>query len=196
MARFSPVIARHVPEGFDLWPVSGGGDTWLRLDGTAGPDDVGTALCTLYLHSGGGEARTAADAVHELIGFDTLFGSGGLLLEGGDGVRVEPRGGELFEWRDWVNALHRAPVDLGRPPAPWVEYVGDVIRVWADRGRDVPHVDLSRGALPAMLRAAQRDLADFLGPLRRWAGVHSPRQVELLVACVDAGLQITEPLPL
>ena len=197
MARFSPVIARYAPENFDLWPVSGGNGTWLHLNGAVDQDDVGSALCAMYLDSGGGDARTAAAAVHELIGFDTLFGRGGLLLDGGDGVRAEPGGSDLFEWRTWLDALHGAPVVLGHPPAPWVEYVGeDVIRVWVDEGRDVPHVDLPRSALPAMLRAAQRDLVDFLGPLRSWAGVHSPHQVELLVASVDASLQITEPLPL
>lgn len=197
MVRFSPVITRSAPETFDLWPVSGGTGGWLHLDGTVGQDEVGSVLCTMYLDSGGRDARTAAAAVHELIGFDTLYGRGGLLLDGGGGVRAEPGGTDLFEWRTWLHALHRAPVDLGDPPAPWVEYVGvDVVRVWVDEGRDVPHVDLSRTVLPAMLRAAQRDLVDFLGPLRSWAGVHSPHQAELLVASVDAGLQITEPLPL
>ncbi|MFI9008475.1 hypothetical protein ACIGNX_14715 [Actinosynnema sp. NPDC053489] len=197
MARFSPVIARNAPENFDLWPVSGGDGPWVHLDGTVDHDDVGAVLCAMYLDSGGGAARTADAAVHELIGFDTLFGRGGLLLDGGDGVRAEPGGSDLCEWRTWLHALHRAPVDLGHPPAPWVEYVADdVVRVWVDEGRDVPHVDVPQRALPAMLRAAQRDLVDFLGPLRSWAGVHSPRQVELLVASVDAGLQITEPLPL
>ncbi len=197
MTRFSPVIARYAPESFDLWPVSGGNGAWLHLNGAVDQDEVGTALCAMYLHSGGGDARTADAAVHELIGFDTLFGRGGLLVDGGDGVRVEPAGSDLFEWRTWLDVLHRAPVVLGHPPAPWVEHVDEgVIRVWVDVGRDAPHVDLPRTALPAMLRAAQRDLVDFLGPLRSWAGVHSPDQVELLVASVDAGLQITEPLPL
>ncbi|MEU4442312.1 hypothetical protein AB0K14_05745 [Actinosynnema sp. NPDC050801] len=197
MARFSPVIARYVPENFDLWPVAGGNGPWLHLDGTVDHDEVGAVLCTLYLHSGGRGARNADAAVHELIGFDSLFARGGLLLDGDDGVRAEPGGTDLFEWRTWLGALHRAPVDLGHPPAPRVEYVGeDVVRVWVDEGLDVPHVDLPRRALPAMLRAAQRDLVDFLGPLRGWAGVHSPHQAELLVASVDAGLQITEPLPL
>lgn len=212
MARFSPVIARYAPENFDLWPVSGGDGTWLRLDGTLGQDDVGAVLCTMYLdsrypHGGGAPAETVDAAVHELIGFDVLFGRGGLLLDDdGDGddsdggvcgVRVEPGGSDLFEWRTWLGALHRASVDLGRPPAPWVEYPDDdVVRVWVDEGRDVPHVDVPRSALPAMLRAAQRDLVDFLGPLRTWAEAHSPHQAELLVASVDAGLQITEPLPI
>ncbi|MEU4746509.1 hypothetical protein AB0G02_39470, partial [Actinosynnema sp. NPDC023658] len=132
MVRFSPVIARYAPENFDLWPVSGGDDAWLRLDGTVDLDEVGAVLCALYLDSGGRDAPDAAAAVHELIGFDTLFGRGGLLLDGGDGVCAEPGGSELFEWRTWLAALHRAPVDLGHPPAPRVEYVGaDVVRVWA-----------------------------------------------------------------
>ncbi|MCE6999003.1 hypothetical protein LZG04_29995 [Saccharothrix sp. S26] len=119
--------------------------------------------------------------------------SGGLLLDGGDGVRVEPGGIDLFAWRTWLDAPHGAPVDLGHPPAPSVE---DVIRVWVGDRRDGPHVDVRRGASPATPRAAQRDLVDFLGPSRGWAGVHSPGQEELLVASVDAGPQITEPLPL
>ncbi|MFJ6674951.1 hypothetical protein ACIQMJ_27945 [Actinosynnema sp. NPDC091369] len=197
MARFSPVITRYAPENFDLWPVSRGDGGWLHLDGAAGPDDVGAVLCTLYLDSGGKDARTAAAAVHELIGFDVLYGRGGLLLDGGDGVRAEPGGSDLFEWRTWLDALHGAPVVLGHPPSPWVERVTeDLIRVWVGEGRGGPHVDVPRSALPAMLRAAQRDLVDFLGPLRSWAGVHSPHQAELLVASVDAGLQITDPLPL
>ena len=197
MARFSPVITSYAPGNFDLWPVSGGNGAWLHLDGTVGQDEVGAVLRTMYLDSGGRDARNAAAAVHELIGFDTLYGRGGLLLDADDGVRVEPGGTDLFEWRTWLHALYRAPVDLGDPPAPWVEHVGDdVVRVWVDEGRDVPHVDLPRTALPTMLRAAQRDLVDFLGPLRSWAGVHSPDLAELLVASVDAGLQITEPLPL
>ncbi|WP_433273359.1 hypothetical protein ACQPZF_18845 [Actinosynnema sp. CS-041913] len=197
MPNFSPVISGFTPPGedFDLWPVSEAVGTWLRLDGSAGPDDVGSALRTIYLHSGGSAAGSADEAVRELIGFDTLYAPGGLLLRDGDGIEAEPGPhSELFAWRAWLAALYRADIDLG--PGPWVEYVGDVVRVWTAEGRDGPHVDIGRPALPGMLRQAQRDLTAFLGALRTWARTHSPRQTELLVAAVDAGLEITEPLPL
>ncbi|MEV0677476.1 hypothetical protein AB0I60_13240 [Actinosynnema sp. NPDC050436] len=168
--------------------------TWLHLDGTAGPEVVGSALCALYFAGGGSTAGTPDEAVHELIGFDTLYAPGGLLLRD-NGTSVEPGpGSELFAWRTWLAALYRADLDLG--PGPWVEYVGEeVVRVWPGEGRGGPHVDVARQALPRMLRQAQRDLTGFLDALRAWAATHSPAHAELLVAAVDAGLEITEPLP-
>ncbi|MBB5954033.1 hypothetical protein FHS29_000603 [Saccharothrix tamanrassetensis] len=168
---------------------------WLRLDDSTGQDDVGSALCAMYFHSGGTDAATADEAVRELIGFDTLYAPGGLLLHDGEGAQAEPGPrSNLFAWRTWLATLYRADVELG--PGPWVEYVGDVVRVWPGEGHDGPHLDVPRQALPGMLRQAQRDLTAFLGTLRTWARTYSPQQAELLVAAVDAGLEITEPLPL
>jgi hypothetical protein len=194
------VITSFAPagEGFALWPVAETERTWLHVDGEADLKVVGSVLGVLYTHSGGASARTVDEAVHELIGFDTLFAPGGLLLEDNSGVRAEPGcGGELFTWRTWLNTLHRAPVDTGQSPAPWVEYpADDVVRVWVAQGRELPHIDLARSDVPKMLRQVQRDLTAFLSTLRTWADIYAPTQGELLVAAVDAGLQITEPLPL
>ncbi len=187
-------MCRSAPPGeFGLWPVSEPGG-WLHLDSSIGQDDVGSAVCSMYFHSGGSDADTPDEAVWELIGFDTLYAPGGLLLYDND-IRAEPGPRcDLFEWRAWLGALYGADVNLG--PGPWVEHVGDQVRVWTGEGRDQPYVDIGRQALPGMLRQAQRDLTEFLGALRTWALTHSPQQSELLVAAVDAGLEITEPLPL
>ncbi|MEU4805244.1 hypothetical protein [Actinosynnema sp. NPDC023587] len=195
MPSFSPVIRVDPPGGgFAAGPVAAPGGSWLHLDGNADRQDVGSALRALYLAAGGRGAGTPDEAVHELIGFDVLYAPGGLLLRDEDTcVEPGPRS-DLFAWRTWLAALYRGEVDLG--PGPWVEYAGgDVVRVWPGEGRAGPSVDFARKALPGMLRKAQRDLTEFLGALRGWAAVHSPTQVELLVAAVDAGWEITEPLP-
>lgn len=189
MVALTPVIARFAPSGAGLRPATRR-DGWSKVDGHA---DVVAVLSALHACSGG-SADEVGEAVRELIGFDTLFAPGGLLVRDG-GKRAEPGCcGDLFGWRVWLNTLYGIPIDFGHPPSPVVEYHGDVVRIRLAQGSP-EHIDIPRAAMPALLRAAQRDLIAFLDPLRAWAERHVPESADLLVAAVDEGLQITEPLP-
>lgn len=84
---------------------------------------------------------------------------------------------------------------------PAVEYVGDIVRVWADADdfdRPPPngeYIDIKRTELPGMLRSVQRDLTGFLGRLRDWAGHVAPDRADALCSVVDTDLTITQTLP-
>ncbi|OKI77715.1 hypothetical protein A6A27_17320 [Micromonospora sp. CB01531] len=193
---------------FDLWPVTAGDAGWLRLHGAMRATELGTAVWSLLFHSGPiGDALavpdTPTEALRLLAGFDTLYAPGGLLLVDSAGVLVEPGCCcDLFEWRDWLGTLRGLSVDLGHSPAPEVEYHGDVVRVWAEGGdeatppADRACVDVDRATLPDLLRSAQRDLVGFLDVTRAWANEVAPQQADQVVAALDAGLAISEPLPL
>ncbi|MFC4021108.1 hypothetical protein ACFOW4_24640 [Micromonospora sp. GCM10011542] len=211
MLTLTPVVSRVGPDvlPFDLWPVAAGDLGWLRLHGAMQPAEVGVAVWSLLFHSApvGDDLavpNTPAAALRLLSEFDTLYAPGGLLLmDRTTGVLVEPGCCcDLFEWRDWLGTLHGLSVDLGHSPAPDVEYRGEVVRVWTE-GADVAtppadrtYVDVNRAALPGLLRSAQCDLIGFLEAARNWANRIVPEHADQFVAALDAGLQISEPLPL
>ncbi|MEU5721508.1 hypothetical protein ABZ783_06770 [Micromonospora sp. NPDC047738] len=194
---------------FGLWPVTADDAGWLRLHGAMRPAEVGMAVWSLLFHSGPiGDALavpdTPAEALRLLAGLDTVYAPGGLLLtDSTTGVLVEPGCCcDLFEWRDWLGTLNGLLVDLGHSPAPEVEYHGEVVRVWAEGGdeatppADRACVDVDRAALSDLLRSAQRDLVGFLDVTRIWANEVAPQQADQFLAALDAGLAISEPLPL
>ncbi|WP_371494756.1 hypothetical protein OG871_06085 [Kitasatospora sp. NBC_00374] len=213
MPRLIPVIARVAPEyaRCAAWPTAAQGDPWLPLHGSMTPEEVGAAVYSVVFHGVSGAMdqadlpRTPAAALELLDGFEEFYAPGGLLVhDPGRGVLVEPGCCcDLFEWRDWLAALDGGPVDLGHDPGPWIEYPGGgAARVWAWGAEDsagrptpVPHVDLSRDALPGLLCDAQRDLAGFLPRLRAWALTLVPDRADHVVAAFDRGLAIGEPLP-
>lgn len=205
-----PVIGRvaaHVMP-FDLWPVAQPDTGWLRLHEAVTSAEVGMAVWSLLFHTApiGDDIPvppTPVEAVRLLVEADTLYGAGGLLLtDTTTRVAVEPGCCcDLFEWRDWLAVLDRRPIDLGHNPSPEVEYRGDLVRVWTDSGDDGnppasrAYVDLDSTSVPALLRSAQRDLAGFLAAADTWANSIAPTHASRFITALDAGLQISAPLP-
>lgn len=205
-----PALER-VPAGsgpFSLWPVeaaeSGREHRWLFVRRTMTAEQVGAAMYGFLVHSDFGREgkmpSSAPAALSLLTGLDTYCSPGGLLLRDClAGTRAAPGCCcDLFEWRQWLAVLDRLPVYLGHSPAPWIEFEGDVVRIWSDGAdtneRTGAHTDIDLGALPAMLQNVQRDLLGFLEVLHDWAEQIDPAQADRLVAAVDAGLAISEPL--
>ncbi len=199
----TPVVERlpSVLAEFHLWPVVDG-PYWLPLGPATTSDEVGTLLCTV-LNSSLGDVRpeSVAHAVQLLLDLEPMNALGGLLLRAPETTVVPGCCFELREWRDWTDVLAGTNVYLGHDPAPWVEFRGDELRMWADGGlfpgnrrEGVPYVDVDRAALSGLLLAAQRDLIGFLGQLRVWAGRHAPDRADELVSTVDERLGISAPL--
>ncbi|WP_432050649.1 hypothetical protein [Verrucosispora sp. NA02020] len=211
MPILEPVVGR-VTAGiapFDLWPITTPDTGWLTLNGRMTSAEVGMVVWSLLFHSTPtGEdlavPETPEAAFQLLASFDTLYAPGGLLLsDSTTGVVVEPGCCcDLFEWRDWLGALHGDPIDLGHSPAPEVEYCGQVLRIWTDGGdsasppTDRTYVDVDRVALPELLQSAQGSLIDFLRVAHGWANEILPEKGACLVDALDSGLQISEPLAL
>lgn len=201
----SRVAAYIVP--FELWPVAQPNSGWLRLHSAMTSAEVGTAVWSLLFHTGpiGDDIPvpgTPAEAFRMLSEADTLYGAGGLLLtDTTTAVTAEPGCCcDLFEWRDWLKALHRQPIDLGHSPAPQVDY-GDTVRVWTESEYDTTspanrtYIDIDQAALPALLRSAQQDLAGFLDAAETWANAIAPGHASRFITALDTGLQISAPLP-
>jgi len=125
---------------------------------------------------------------------DSLYGAGGLLLaDSGTGVTVEPGCCcDLFEWRDWLNAMDRRPIDRGHDPAHQVEYLGETVRFSTDSDDfRSSYIDVDQATLLALLRSARDDLVGFLAAADSWARDVAPAEASRFVAALDTGLQVS-----
>lgn len=80
----------------------------------------------------------------------------------------------LETWREWIDFLKTGQSPwLGHDPSPWVEGLGDVVRIWSNGGiepaRNAFHIDVSRSQFEKALRVVERDLQAFLFCIDSWA---------------------------
>ena len=80
----------------------------------------------------------------------------------------------LETWRDWVDFLKTgASPWLGHDPSPWIENLGDAIRIWSDGGMQAAskafHIDVLRDRFAKSLILVEQDLQAFLFCVDSWA---------------------------
>ena len=186
MIIIEPVIETYDAKGFGVWPVSADLDPeCLVLSGELASVDVGTvmAVIAVYNHNrmaSSGEHHeppSPAELIRRITQADSLVAPGGLRVRDTlTGLTVSPSCCCGLEgWQEWnLIAPGRSPW-LGHTPTPWVEHLGQKIRVWPDGGDEaVPPagtspVEFPVSDLPGLIASAHKQLQDFLDLLEPWA---------------------------
>lgn len=200
MIAIDPVVGTYGIREFTAWPVADLPPGPLRLSGHLAPAEVGTAMAviaTYGLHASGSIA--ASDLIQRIVASECLVAPGGLRVQDSrTGVTANPGcccG--LETWRDWENV----PDDcdalwLGHDPSPWVERLGDSVRVWPDGGLGEPTAGMTPvvirlAELPALIDAAGQQLRQFLGLVGPWAQTLGLPGSRDLAAALDRHFRIT-----
>lgn len=191
MIVFEPVIETCDACGFEAWPVGAtSADGYLILSGDLTPADVGTAMAAIaaYNHSSitpdGEEDDRPGSAVliQRIIDAECLLAPGGLRVRDTEsGVTVNPGCcSGLEDWQGWNRLVMRqsdAPW-LGHDPSPWVEHLGQAIRIWPDGGMGpttgttpagLSPIEVPAARLPSLVADARNQLQGFLNLLEPWA---------------------------
>lgn len=186
MIIIEPVIETFDARDFTAWPVSLPAGSWhLVLCGELAPDDVGTAMAVIASYNHGSVTPSAeedeqpgpARLIRGILQAECLLVPGGFRVRDTTaGLTVSPGcccG--LEDWREWNQIAEGRSPDLGHDPAPWVEHLGPVIRIWPDGGLDeVPSagaspIEIAVSELPELIAGAHKKLQDFLDLLEPWA---------------------------
>jgi hypothetical protein len=201
MLVLEPVIDSADAAGFTLWPI--GERALIHLSAGMSPQEVGTVVAALrprcHEPAGAGSHDIAA-ALRAIIEADCLIAAGGVLARDTQtGVVIPPSCCCGLEgWREWTTVSEGGQPWLGHSPAPWVEHLGNVVRIWPDGGlgEDPPPIDRTitapLDAVTAQLHSAHRDLVGFLDAVTRWAHDLAPGMAGDLAAKLDDSFSITE----
>jgi hypothetical protein len=145
--------------------------SWLALHGGCTDEQVGLFVALLANSIGGSPSSSLSRAIAGLLAQELLVIDGGLQLSDTEsGVSVDPGCcAGLEDWRDWTEVLAGGGSPwLGHSPDPEIEVVGDLLRVWQDRGHDGVHLDLPKASLPALMKDVHADLVGFLAAVADW----------------------------
>ena len=154
------------------WPIALSNPPWLiRLSGKVTDREVGSVFAQLvnYNHlESNGDVKELLDQV---IMTSSLILPGGLQVSSDADKVINPScccG--LEQWRDWLIFLKTGQSPwLGHDPKPWVEKVGNLVRVWSDEGARAFHIDFEYSKFESQLSKVQQDLNAFLAHIESWA---------------------------
>ncbi|NUK27303.1 hypothetical protein HRW14_09505 [Streptomyces lunaelactis] len=205
MLIMDAVLETYEAADFALWPIADSpADRLLALSGQLSPREVGTAMAILTNYNKGHRERRAHDPedsmeqVRRLVTNECVIAPGGLRIRDTATEVTAPPGCcfGMENWRDWLDLMNGEEPWLGHDPAPGVERVGEIIRLWpdADRPEGLP-IDIPRAQLPELLGSVQDELVRFLTSVEQWATQYVPALAAAVVAKLDEGLVITAPLP-
>ncbi|RSM34832.1 hypothetical protein DMA12_46615 [Amycolatopsis balhimycina DSM 5908] len=204
MLVLEPVIDAADATGFTLWPVTArAGRSLIRVSAGMSPLDVGTVIAALHPRGSDASAARLHDAVavlRAIIEADCLIAAGGLLARDTlTGVAIPPScccG--LESWREWTAVPHGGQPWLGHSPAPWVEHLGNAVRIWPDGGLGEAPPPIERAitapldVFAAQLHTTHQDLLGFLDAATQWAHDFAPGMAGDLAAKLDDSFAITE----
>jgi hypothetical protein len=145
--------------------------SWLALHAGCTDEQVGLFVAVLANSIGDSPPSSLSRAIDDLLTQELLVVAGGLQLSDTEsGVSVDPGCcAGLEDWRDWTEVLAGGGSPwLGHSPDPEIEVVGDLLRVWQDRGHDGVHLDLAKASLPALMKDVYADLVGFLAAVADW----------------------------
>ncbi|MFD9220597.1 hypothetical protein ACFWDI_11445 [Streptomyces sp. NPDC060064] len=179
MLIMDAVLETYTATDFTLWPIADPqADHLLALSGRLSPREVGTAMAILTSYNEGHRDRPALDSedgieqIRRLAAAETAIAPGGLRIrDTNTGVTALP--GCCFgleNWRDWLDLMNGEEPWLGHDPAPRLEQVGSLVRLWpdAEHPTGVP-IDIPRDELPELLGSVRDELGGFLTLVEQWA---------------------------
>ncbi|MFE5560312.1 hypothetical protein [Streptomyces sp. NPDC056544] len=202
-----PVLEICTPDGFDLWPVA---DIerfgFLPLGGELSPAEVGAAIASIASCNDSDPdedrpprpADPLASFLHGLLTFENVFAAGGLqVTDTSTGVTFQPGCCDgLEDWRDWHQfADGGSLLGFGHDPvSPMAERFGDTVRLTVNGEQsDSPVIELSVTELRTLLKAVERDLADFSALATDWILQHLPGHWAPVTAALARALDLAAP---
>ena len=201
MVRFAPIVERTSVEAPPPWSVLGEGMPYrVRLSADMGAAEVGSVVWQLAQYNGVPvDGRSAREILQDIVRADSIALPGGVAVRDASGREILPGCcAGLEEWREWLAfEITGATPWMGHEPDPWLERVGDVVRVWSHGelseaaiepafAIDVPVADFRRGLVDL-----RTDLEGFLGALGSWARRVSPAEADALVAKFDHAFEVS-----
>ena len=183
------------------WSISKEGiDPFIRLSEAATFDEVGRIVLRVANCCGGGSFESGAALLESMMAEPCWILPGGLRVrESGDRNIPPSCCCGLETWREWFGVLtDRKSPWIGHDPSPWIEHLGDVIRVWSGSSLS----NSSAGSeyciifhpeeFATQLQQVEHDLRRFLTLLKKWAiGIH-PSCAEDFVARFDNLFEINK----
>lgn len=200
MIVIDPVLETYIVAGFTAWPTaSQPAGHLLPLSGQLDPASVGTGIAVIASYGFPDSDDPSAPAlIQHVISSECLIAPGGLRIrDTGTGVTVN-RGCccGLENWRDWQNLPGEETPWLGHDPSPWIEHLGQNIRVWPDGGfretcAGATPIEITTSQLPGLIDTAHRQLREFLDLIEPWAVALGQPGARELAPAIDRHFHIT-----
>lgn len=150
--------------------------SFMSLHGDMTSLEVGLILARLINYGGLELEGSVNDVLHQIIESQSMVLPGGLQAINGEKSKVISPSCccGLESWQDWESFLVTGESPwLGHTPDPWVERVGDLIRVWSDGGiyplQNGFYIDFERSTFEMELEKVHQDLSDFVLLVELWA---------------------------
>lgn len=105
----------------------------------------------------------------------------------------------LEGWREWYNFLESGQSPwLGHDPSPWIEFRGDMIRIWSDGGLDgavknASYIDVTRSDYIQAMNFVARDLQAFSFCIDSWAQEIGFEHSQELARQIDRCFNVNTP---
>jgi hypothetical protein len=183
------------------WPISvPEAERLVRLSGESSAAEVGDVVQQLVLYNSLPLAGSAPEVIARVIAAENLVLPGGIRArsDSSDLVAVPGCCCGMERWRDWIGLEAEASSPWwGHDPDPWVERIGDTLRLWSDASTAATAFcfEVSVAEYPRMIAAVSVDLASFTQRLQQWARVLTPDTADKLASHFYSLFASTDGLP-
>jgi hypothetical protein len=188
--------------GFDAesacpWSVADLGESrWIRLSAEMAEAEIGAFFAQLVSYNQIDRSGSRDRIFQEILMSDGLALAGGIQAISGDQTISPSCCCGLEGWRDWQNFVRTGHTPwLGHDPSPWIERVGDRVRIWSDGGleesiEDAFKIEVAGGEFEQALRVVEQDLLGFRVCVENWCNSVGFEQSRQLTEKVERCFQI------
>jgi hypothetical protein len=188
--------------GFDAesacpWAVADVGRLrWMRLSAEMAGEEIGAFFAQLVGYNQIDRSGSLDRILQEIVISDGLVLAGGIQAISGDTIISPSCCCGLERWRDWQDFLRSGSTPwLGHDPSPWIERVGDRVRIWSDGGlgesiEDAFKIEVAGAEFEQALRGVERDLLGFRFCVESWCNSVGFEQSRQLTEKVEHCFQI------
>jgi hypothetical protein len=170
--------------------------SWIRLSAEMTQPEIGAFFAQLAGYNQIDRSQSRDAILAEIIAADSLALAGGIQAVFEDQVILPSCCCDLESWREWQDFLQTGETPwLGHDPSPWLEQVGDVIRIWSDGGlgdsmKNAFKIEVARFELEQALQVVERDLLGFRFCIESWCEVIGFERASELAQKVEQCFQI------
>jgi hypothetical protein len=166
--------------GFEIeptcpWEVADLGDLrWMRLSAKMTQPEIGAFFARLISYNHIERSGSLNAILREIVAADSLVLAGGIQAIFKEQIISPSCCCGLEGWRDWQNFLETGETPwLGHDPSPWIERVGDMIRIWSDGrlGDSIENafkIEVAGAEFDRALNIVERDLLGFQLCIENW----------------------------